>query len=54
MATNSTVSTRQATGLLNLLKPRTNLEVRGNFFSVRVVDEWNAIPSEIKKAKNPA
>jgi hypothetical protein len=53
MATNSTVSTRQATGLLNLLKPRANLEVRGNFFSVRVVDEWNVIPSEIKMAKNP-
>ncbi len=54
MATNSTVSTKQVTGLLNLLKPRANLEVRGNFFSARVVDEWNAIPSEIKMAKNPA
>jgi hypothetical protein len=24
-----------------------------NFFSVRVVDTWNAIPDKIKTAKNP-
>jgi hypothetical protein len=38
MAVNSTVNTRQTASLLNLLKPRSNLEVRANVFSVRVVD----------------
>jgi hypothetical protein len=47
------VNMRQAAWTLNLVKPRENLEVRLNFFSVRVVDEWNAIPMEIKMAKNP-
>ncbi len=46
MAVNSTVNTRQTASLLNLLKPRSNLEVRVNFFSVRVVDVWTAILSE--------
>jgi ribonuclease P/MRP protein subunit RPP40 len=45
--------TRQATGLLKLSKPRVNLEVRANFFSVRVVDSWNSIPDKIKMSKNP-
>jgi hypothetical protein len=45
--------TRQATGVLNLIKPRANLEIRANFFSVRVVDSWNAIPENIKMARNP-
>ncbi len=31
------VSTRHAAGLMNLVKPRTRLEVRSNFFSVRTV-----------------
>ncbi len=53
LAANSTVNTIQAARPLNLVKPRANLEVRLNFFSVRVVDEWNAIPVEIKMAKNP-
>jgi hypothetical protein len=53
LAANSAVNTRQAAGPLNLVKPRANLEVRSNFFSVRVVDEWNRIPTEIKMAKNP-
>jgi hypothetical protein len=44
---------RQAAGPLNLVKPRANLDVRSNFFSVRVVDEWKGIPTEIKMAKNP-
>jgi hypothetical protein len=29
------------------------LEVRANFFSVRVVDKWNDIPDKIKMSKNP-
>jgi hypothetical protein len=53
MAANSAVNMIQAAGPLNLVKPRANLEARLNFFSVRVVDEWNAIPMEIKMTKNP-
>jgi hypothetical protein len=45
LAANSAVNTRQAAGPLNLEKPRANLEVRSNFFSVRVLDEWNGIPT---------
>ncbi len=45
--------TRQATGLLNVLKPRARLEVRCNFFSVRVADQWNLVPDKVKMAKNP-
>ncbi len=52
MAATSTVNTRQAAGLLNLLTPRTNLDLRTNFFSVGVVGEQNVIPSEINMAKN--
>jgi hypothetical protein len=44
----STVSTRHAAGLMNLVKPRIRLEVRSNFFSVRTVDDWNALPENIK------
>jgi hypothetical protein len=46
-------ATRQAAGLMNLLKPRTNLEIITNFFSVRIIDKWNVIPAEIKIARNP-
>jgi hypothetical protein len=53
LAANSMVNMRQASGPLNLVKPRANLEVRSNFFSVRVVDELNGIPTEINMAKNP-
>jgi hypothetical protein len=45
MAADGGANTRQAAGLTNLLKPRTNLEIRTNLFSVRVVDKWNVIPA---------
>jgi hypothetical protein len=32
---------------MNLVKPRTRLEVRSNFFSVRTVDDWNGLPENI-------
>jgi hypothetical protein len=53
MAEEGTMRTRQATGLLNVLKPRARLEVRCNFFSVRVADQWNLVPDNVKMAKNP-
>jgi hypothetical protein len=53
MAASRTVNLRQAVGLLILLKPRTNWEVRIKFFSVSVMDDWNAIPLEMKMVKNP-
>jgi hypothetical protein len=53
MAADSGAGTRQAAGPRNLIKPRTNLEIRTNFFSVRVIDNWNLIPAEIKMARNP-
>jgi ribonuclease P/MRP protein subunit RPP40 len=53
IAADGSSRTRMATGLLNLTKPRTKLEVWANFFSARVVDTWNAIPDKIKMAKNP-
>ncbi len=35
----------------NLIKPRANLEVLANFFSVRAVDSRNVLPEKIKLAK---
>jgi hypothetical protein len=52
MKADGTVNTRQAAGPRNLVKPRANLDVRTNFFSVRVVDTWDAIPTDIKMAKD--
>jgi hypothetical protein len=44
--------TRSATGLLNLRQQAARLEVRRNFFSIRVVEVWNKIPSTIKMANS--
>ncbi len=38
MAADGAVRTRQAAGLMNVVKPRTRLEVQTNFFSVRTAD----------------
>ena len=43
--------TRAAGNLLNIVKPRCNIELRRNFFSVRVVERWNGLPSRVKEAK---
>ena len=46
------LSTRQNTGWLNVEKPpRSNLELRRNQFSQRVIDDWNWLPDWVKKAK---
>ena len=36
----------------NILKPYANLDIRRNFFSIRVSDKWNALPNEIKESRS--
>ena len=40
--------TRSADDPHHLPTPRTRLEIRKNFFTVRIVEKWNALPIEIK------
>ena len=48
-----TVSTRAATGHLNLVQPPCGKgEIRRNFYSHRVVPLWNLLPDHVKMAKN--
>jgi hypothetical protein len=49
-ADQANLPTRSATGPLNLRQQAARLEVRRNFFSQRVVEDWNKIPSTIKMA----
>jgi hypothetical protein len=51
-ADQANIPTRSATGPLNLRHQAARLEVRRNFFSLRVVEEWNRIPSTIKMASS--
>ena len=37
---------------LNIGKPRAHLDIRKHFFSIRVVDQWNSLPSSIKSANS--
>ena len=37
---------------MNLVKPKSNLDVRKNFFSCRVVDHWNCLPAHVQGAKD--
>jgi hypothetical protein len=52
MAVHAERATRSRDGPLNLRPRLARLEVRRNFFSYRVVDSWNPIPSEVKNARN--
>ena len=36
----------------NLMKPKSKLEIRKNFFSCRVVDHWNNLPGDVRRAAN--
>ena len=45
-----TVSTRQAGGHLNLVPQQWKGEVRKNFWSIRIVESWNKLPSSVKLA----
>jgi ribonucleases P/MRP protein subunit RPP40 len=42
-------ATRSQTDELNIIKERCKLDVRKNFFTNRVADTWNLIPSHIKQ-----
>ena len=44
-------TTRSAADPLNLRPQAARLETRRNFFSYRVVDAWNLVPGDIKRAK---
>ena len=35
---------------MNLVKPKSRLDVRKNFFSCRVVDSWNELPSSVQQS----
>ena len=48
LASTGVRQTRQNAGYLNLRPRPGRLEVRSNFFSSRVVDDWNSIPTGIK------
>ena len=49
---NPTRITRQSSHPLNIVRPHCRNEIRRAFFSVRVVDPWNALPSEVKDARS--
>ena len=44
--------TRLTADPLNVRIPATRLELRKNFFSVRVCEGWNALPSDVKNSVN--
>ena len=41
-------NTRSADCPLNIVVKRCNLDVRRNFFSIRVAQPWNDLPSDLK------
>ena len=51
MGQNSLQTTRTSAYPLNLKKDRSKLELRKNFFSNRIVDDWNNLPIEIKDSR---
>ena len=46
------VSTRSGSNPDRLLIPNSKLEIRRNFFTVRVIEKSNALPQELKSVKN--
>lgn len=46
------MSTRHTDGFKNVERGEAKGEIRRNFWSQRVVDPWNNLPDEVKKAKN--
>ena len=37
---------------MNLVKQKANSDLRRHFYSLRVVDHWNDLPSSVKNAKD--
>jgi hypothetical protein len=54
MAADGGRATRSADCPLNLRQMATRLEIRRNFFSNRVIDNWNMFPSAVKNARTVA
>ncbi len=52
MAAHAERATRSSDGPLNFRQRPARLDVRRNFFSNRVVESWNHVPSEVKNARN--
>ena len=48
---NTSIQTRRSAYPLNLQHQRSNLEIRRNFFSIRVAEPWNSLPIEVKDAE---
>jgi hypothetical protein len=46
--------TRVAADKKNIKKPFARTEKRANFYTVRIADMWNALPKNIRTAKNVA
>ena len=46
--------TRHTQDPLNICRKNPRTEIRRNFFSNRVIDTWNNIPSEIKNSRSVA
>ena len=44
--------TRNQTEQLNLIRSRSNLDIRKNLYTVRIVEQWNNISSIIKHLPN--
>ena len=43
--------TRQSAYHLNLVRRQAKTEIRSNFFSIRVIEPWNRLPTELKESK---
>ena len=54
VGSNPARTTRHTQDELNIRKKFPRLEIRKHFFSNRIVDEWNSLPSEVKLSKNVA
>jgi hypothetical protein len=51
MAGDSVRSTRAGADPLNIRVRHGRLDMRRNFFSLRVIEDWNKIPSEVKRLR---
>ena len=52
MASQAARVTRTAADPLNVIVKHGRLDTRHNFFSIRVTEDWNRVPSDIKKMRS--